>query len=75
MRYRTLGPTGVQVSSLALGAMNFGAVGRTNQDDATAIVDAALDAGINLSTPPTSTVPASPRRWSARPSPAGATTW
>jgi aryl-alcohol dehydrogenase-like predicted oxidoreductase len=28
--------------------MNFGAIGRTTQEDATAIVDAALDAGINL---------------------------
>ncbi|MBD7917500.1 aldo/keto reductase [Cellulomonas sp. Sa3CUA2] len=48
MRYRTLGRTGVQVSTLALGAMNLGAIGRTTQDDATAIVDAALEAGINL---------------------------
>ncbi|MBE1533689.1 aldo/keto reductase [Actinomadura algeriensis] len=48
MRYRTLGRTGVQVSALALGAMNFGAIGRTTQDEATAIVDAALDGGINL---------------------------
>jgi aryl-alcohol dehydrogenase-like predicted oxidoreductase len=48
MQYRTLGRTGVQVSSLVLGAMNFGALGRTAQDDATAIVDAALDGGINL---------------------------
>jgi aryl-alcohol dehydrogenase-like predicted oxidoreductase len=48
VHYRTLGPTGVQVSSLALGAMNFGANGRTTQDEATAIVDAALEAGINL---------------------------
>ncbi|MCD9587276.1 aldo/keto reductase [Streptomyces solisilvae] len=48
MQYRTLGHTGVQVSSLALGAMNFGAIGRTTQDEATAIVDAALEAGINL---------------------------
>ncbi|MFI6793285.1 aldo/keto reductase [Nonomuraea sp. NPDC050383] len=48
MQYRTLGRTGVQVSSLVLGAMNFGAIGRTTQDEATAIVDAALDAGINL---------------------------
>jgi aryl-alcohol dehydrogenase-like predicted oxidoreductase len=38
----------VQVSTLVLGAMNFGALGRTTQDEATAIVDAALDAGINL---------------------------
>ncbi|GAA2273736.1 aldo/keto reductase [Nonomuraea roseoviolacea subsp. roseoviolacea] len=48
MQYRTLGRTGVHVSSLALGAMNFGAIGRTTQDEATAIVDAALEAGVNL---------------------------
>lgn len=48
MQYRTLGRTGVQVSSLALGAMNFGSIGRTTQDEATAIVDAALEGGINL---------------------------
>lgn len=48
MQYRTLGRTGVQVSSLVLGAMNFGAIGRTTQDEATALVDAALEAGINL---------------------------
>ncbi|AGP60943.1 aldo/keto reductase [Streptomyces rapamycinicus] len=48
MQYRTLGRTGVQVSSLALGAMNFGRIGRTSQDEATALVDAALEAGINL---------------------------
>jgi aryl-alcohol dehydrogenase-like predicted oxidoreductase len=48
MQYRTLGRTGVQVSSLVLGAMNFGAIGRTTQDEATAIVDAALEGGINL---------------------------
>jgi aryl-alcohol dehydrogenase-like predicted oxidoreductase len=48
MQYRTLGRTGVQVSTLALGAMNFGAIGRTTQDDATAIIDTALEAGVNL---------------------------
>jgi len=48
MQYRTMGRTGVQVSTLALGAMNFGAIGRTTQDEATAIVDAALAAGINV---------------------------
>ncbi|SEP50919.1 aldo/keto reductase [Amycolatopsis saalfeldensis] len=48
MQYRTLGRTGVQVSTLALGAMNFGAIGRTTQEEATAIVDGALEAGINL---------------------------
>jgi len=48
MQYRTLGRTGVQISTLALGAMNFGAIGRTTQAEATAIVDAALEAGINV---------------------------
>ena len=48
MQYRTLGRTGVQVSSLALGAMNFGAIGNTTQDDVTAIIDGALEAGVNV---------------------------
>src|ERR1700729_2710541 len=48
MQYRILGRTGVQVSSLVLGAMNFGSIGRTTQDEVTAMVDAALDGGINL---------------------------
>ncbi|MDF1605320.1 aldo/keto reductase [Nocardioides sp. YIM 152315] len=48
MDHRILGRTGVRVSTLALGAMNFGALGRTTQDEATAIVDTALEAGINV---------------------------
>ncbi len=48
MQYRTLGRTGVRVSSLALGAMNFRRIGRTGQEEATALVDAALEAGINV---------------------------
>ena len=48
MQYRTLGATGVQVSALALGAMNFGAVGRTTQQNATALVDDALEHGVNV---------------------------
>lgn len=48
MRYRNLGRTGVQVSSLALGAMNFGAIGLTTQDEVTALVDAAIEGGVNL---------------------------
>jgi len=31
MQYRTLGRTGVQVSSLVLGAMNFGTIGASSQ--------------------------------------------
>ena len=46
MDYRSLGRTGVQVSSLCLGCMMFG--GRTGPDDSYAIIDRALDAGINF---------------------------
>ena len=48
MQYRTLGRTGVQVSTLVLGAMNFGRLGHTTQDEVTAMVNAALEGGINL---------------------------
>src|SRR5258708_12266688 len=47
MQPRTLGRTGVQVSTLVLGAMNFGSLGRTTQDEVTAMADDALE-GINL---------------------------
>ncbi|WP_437302483.1 aldo/keto reductase [Sorangium sp. So ce388] len=46
MNYRTLGRTGVQVSALCLGSMEFG--GKTPEDDALRVVDRALDAGINF---------------------------
>ncbi|MFD4432737.1 aldo/keto reductase [Nocardia sp. NPDC058497] len=48
MQYRSLGRTGVQVSSLVLGAMNFGQLGNSTQDEVTAMVDVAIDGGINL---------------------------
>ncbi|WP_280426493.1 aldo/keto reductase [Nocardia carnea] len=48
MQYRSLGRTGVQVSTLSLGAMNFGSLGKTTQDEVTAMVDIALDGGVNL---------------------------
>ncbi len=48
MEYRTLGTTGMQVSSLCLGAMMFGAWGNTDHDDSIAIIHRALDAGINF---------------------------
>jgi len=48
MKYRTLGGTGVKVSNLCLGAMMFGAFGNRDHDDSVAIIDAALDAGINF---------------------------
>jgi len=46
MEYRFLGRTGVRVSPLCLGAMNFGGV--TNESDSIRIIHAALDAGINF---------------------------
>ncbi len=48
MKYRTLGRTGVKVSTLCLGAMMFGSFGNTDHDECVAIIDAALDAGINF---------------------------
>lgn len=46
MEYRSLGRTGVRVSPLCLGAMNFG--GPTPEAESIRIIDAALDAGINF---------------------------
>jgi aryl-alcohol dehydrogenase-like predicted oxidoreductase len=46
MEYRSLGRTGVQVSELCLGCMMFG--GRTEPEDSYAIIDKAIDAGINF---------------------------
>lgn len=74
MQYRTLGRTGVQVSSLALGTMNFGAIGSTTQEEVTAIVDAALEGGINLVDTADVYSRGESENWSAQPSPAAATT-
>jgi aryl-alcohol dehydrogenase-like predicted oxidoreductase len=46
MEYRNLGRTGVQVSSLCLGCMNFGA--STPEEEAIQIIDQAIDDGINF---------------------------
>lgn len=46
MQYRSLGRTGVQVSELCLGCMMFG--GKTDEADSIAIIDRAIDAGINF---------------------------
>jgi aryl-alcohol dehydrogenase-like predicted oxidoreductase len=46
MEYTHLGRTGLSVSPLCLGTMNFGP--ETSEDDAHAIMDAALDRGINF---------------------------
>ncbi|WP_019926095.1 aldo/keto reductase [Nocardia sp. BMG111209] len=44
---RTLGRTGVRISPFVLGAMNFGARGNTSPDESIALIQRALDAGIN----------------------------
>jgi aryl-alcohol dehydrogenase-like predicted oxidoreductase len=46
MEYTQLGRTGLKVSRLVLGTMNFGP--QTNEADSHAIMDAALDAGVNF---------------------------
>jgi aryl-alcohol dehydrogenase-like predicted oxidoreductase len=46
MKYTQLGRTGLKVSRLVLGTMNFGP--QTSEADSHAIMDAALDAGINF---------------------------
>ncbi|GAA2426684.1 aldo/keto reductase [Streptomyces mauvecolor] len=46
MKYTQLGRTGLQVSRLVLGTMNFGPL--TDEAGSHAIMDAALDAGINF---------------------------
>ena len=46
MRYRPLGKTGVQVSEIGLGCLEFG--DRVPEADALKVVHAALDSGVNL---------------------------
>ncbi|MEU2154565.1 aldo/keto reductase [Streptomyces sp. NPDC019396] len=46
MKYTQLGRTGLKVSRLVLGTMNFGP--QTDEADSHTIMDAALDAGINF---------------------------
>ncbi|MGQ9813854.1 MAG: aldo/keto reductase [Candidatus Roseilinea sp.] len=46
MEYRSLGRTGVEVSVLCLGCMMFG--GKTGPEESYAIIDRAIDAGINF---------------------------
>src|SRR3954449_5355767 len=46
MKYTQLGRTGLKVSRLVLGTMNFGP--QTDEADSHAIMDSALDSGINF---------------------------
>jgi aryl-alcohol dehydrogenase-like predicted oxidoreductase len=48
LRYRPLGQTGMNVSTLCLGTMMFGPIGNPDPADCARIVHAALDGGINL---------------------------
>ncbi|TIP33628.1 MAG: aldo/keto reductase, partial [Mesorhizobium sp.] len=54
MEYRTLGRSGLKVSTLTLGTMTFGgtgpfaAVGKSDLSEASRIIDTCIDAGINL---------------------------
>src|SRR5918996_2022943 len=48
MEYRTLGSTGVRVSTHCLGAMMFGAWGNTDVEACVRVVHQALDGGINF---------------------------
>lgn len=54
MEYRQLGRSGLRVSAITLGTMTFGGtgkfqyVGRSDQSQATRMVDIAVDAGVNL---------------------------
>jgi aryl-alcohol dehydrogenase-like predicted oxidoreductase len=48
MQYRRLARTGIEVSSQCLGAMMFGSMGNTDPDDCIAIINRALDGGINF---------------------------
>jgi aryl-alcohol dehydrogenase-like predicted oxidoreductase len=48
MEHRALGRTGIRVSRLCLGTMNFGAWGNSDHEDSTRVIHRALDAGINF---------------------------
>ncbi|MER8821933.1 aldo/keto reductase [Mesorhizobium sp. M0991] len=54
MEYRTLGRSGLKVSTLTMGTMTFGgggafsAVGKTDLDEARRMIDLCIDAGVNV---------------------------
>ena len=48
MERRTLGGTGMAVSSLTLGTMMLGAMGNPDHDESVRMIHTALDAGVNL---------------------------
>ena len=54
MEYRTLGRSGLKISTMTMGTMTFGGaggfakVGNTGLDDARRLIDLCIDSGINL---------------------------
>src|SRR5438093_6574649 len=48
MEYRTLGRTGIKVSTHCLGAMMFGPWGNTDEDECVRMIHDSLDAGVNF---------------------------
>ena len=48
MERRTLGGTGMSVSSTCLGTMMFGMMGNTDHDESVRMIHTALDAGVNF---------------------------
>jgi len=48
MEYRTLGTTGIEVSTFCLGAMMFGPFGNDDEPECIDMIHTALDAGINF---------------------------
>ena len=48
MEYRTLGRTGLKVSSYCLGTMMFGSIGNADEAECRSMLDRALEAGINF---------------------------
>lgn len=48
MEQRTLGGTGLSVTSTCLGTMMFGAMGNTDHDECVRMIHTALDAGVNF---------------------------
>lgn len=61
MNYKHLGRTGLRVSRIGLGTMNFGEL--TDESASFRIMDEAVDAGINFSIPLTSMAGRSHRIW------------
>jgi aryl-alcohol dehydrogenase-like predicted oxidoreductase len=46
--FRTLGRTGIEVSTLCLGTMMFGSMGNRDRDECVGMIHRAIDAGINF---------------------------